>query len=313
MGEFHSDPSSEDTVQEFSIDELAARFFGPSAPAVRAEFGAISHPGKVRTSNEDHFAVVRRRRSRDVVLTNLPDGFLPPSEDIGYGMAVADGVGGAVFGELASMIALRTAWDLTSSAFKWPFKMSEQEAKEMEVVLQLYGQLIHRKLVDRGEVDPRTRGMGTTITGAMTVGAEAFIAHVGDSRAYLFRGGELQRLTRDHTLAQQLVDAGAISSLAEASRVMRNTLVNCLGGHHREQIEVDVHRVELADGDSLLLCTDGLTDMVPEDEIGAILTRPADPPTTCRALVQKALDHGGRDNVTVVLARFAMNPQRLSS
>jgi serine/threonine protein phosphatase PrpC len=194
--------ADQDTVDEritVDVDDLAARLFGPTSPAVRVEFGAISHPGKVRLNNEDHFSVVRRRRSREVLLTNLPDGVVPKSlHDDVYAMAVADGIGGAAFGELASMLALQAGWDLTTHAFKWHFQVNETEADEVEELLKVYGQLIHRKLQDEAAHDPRLAGMGTTITGALSIGTDAFIAHVGDSRAYLFRDGSLERLTRDH-------------------------------------------------------------------------------------------------------------------
>lgn len=230
--------TDQDTVDDITAllqDDLAAKFFGPTSPAVRVEFGALSHAGKVRSNNEDHFSVVRRRRSRELLLTNLPEGAVPRSlHDEVYAMAVADGIGGAAFGELASMLALRTGWDLTTHAFKWHFQATEGEADELKDLLRTYGQLIHRKLREEAAVDPQLAGMGTTITGALTIGFEAFVAHVGDSRAYLFRDGRLQQLTRDHTLAQRLVDAGAIPSVSAASRRMQHMLVNCLGGNRSD-------------------------------------------------------------------------------
>jgi protein phosphatase len=300
-----------DTVDEritVDVDELSARLFGPRSPEVHVEFGALSHSGKVRLNNEDHFSVVRRRRSREVLLTNLPEHVVPKSlHDDVYAMAVADGIGGAAFGELASMLALQAGWDLTTHAFKWHFQVTETEADELKELLKVYGQLIHGKLQDEAAHDPRLAGMGTTITGALSIGTEAFIAHVGDSRAYLFRDGKLQQLTRDHTLAQQLADAGVIPSVSAASRRMQNMLVNCLGGS-RSEVDVDVQQVQLADGDRLLLCTDGLSDMVDDALIAQTLTQHADPQSACRMLVDLALDHGGRDNVTVVLARYESPP-----
>src|SRR4051794_13239886 len=110
-------------VSQLVLDALAAKHLGPPTPAVRVDVEGLSHPGKVRSHNEDHFAVIRRRRSRDVLQTNLPEGFLPPSQDDSYTFTVADGVGGLAFGEVASQTFFRAAWDLTSSAFKWQFKL----------------------------------------------------------------------------------------------------------------------------------------------------------------------------------------------
>src|SRR5437868_3662561 len=107
MNEFHAS----DTAVMPAADDLLARHFGPSPPPVRVTVGAASHTGLVRSNNEDHYLVVERRRSRTVLLTNLPDGFLLPADDTAYVLAVADGMGGAAFGELASSLALRSGWD----------------------------------------------------------------------------------------------------------------------------------------------------------------------------------------------------------
>jgi protein phosphatase len=286
-----------------SLEAMAAKFFGPPAVPARVTLGAMSHPGKVRRSNEDHYLVVRRRRSREVLLTNLPEGLLAPSHDDAYVMAVADGVGGAAFGEIASMLALRTGWILTGRALKWHFSLTEREADELAEMAKVYGRLIHRALRARAEAEPELRGMGTTVTAALTVGLEAVVCHVGDSRAYRLHGGSLERLTHDHTLGRQLVEQGAVSSIEDVAPHLRNVLVNCLGGRGQD-VQVDTHRVELADGDRLLLCTDGLTDLVDEAAIARTLTAHDSPQDVCQALVELALDRGGKDNVTVVVARY---------
>lgn len=149
--------------------------------------------------------------------------------------------------------------------------------------------------------------MGTTLTGALTIGMVAFIAHVGDSHAYIFRSGRLHRLTRDHTLAEQLVANGILHSIDEASSGFRSTLVNCLGGSF-EDVNVDTCHVPLQDGDQLLLCTDGLTDMVPDAEIAQHLAEPRTTQQISQSLIDAALTHGGKDNVTVVVARYSVTP-----
>jgi serine/threonine protein phosphatase PrpC len=150
-------------------------------------------------------------------------------------------------------------------------------------------------------VDPECQGMGTTLTAAYTVGPEAFIGHVGDSRAYLYHQGDLKQLTRDHTLAQQCLDL----NLPVLSRSWYHTLTNCLGGNEKE-VQVEFHHLRLGDGDQLLLCTDGLTDMVPHEDIVGILGRHGYPQETVQALVDRALERGGKDNVTVVLGQYAL-------
>jgi PPM family protein phosphatase len=293
--------ASADTIEPRAVDDLLAKHFGPSPPPVRVQFGALSHPGRVRPNNEDHYLVVERRRSRSVLFTNLPEGLLRSADDVGYILAVADGMGGAAFGELASMLALRSGWDQEQGTIKWTWVINDQEIEELKERVELIFRGIHQTLLDRAKGAPELAGMGTTLTGAYTVGPEAFVGHVGDSRAYLFHAGKLTQLTRDHTLAQQCLDAG----LEDPPRSWHHVLTNCLGSSTQD-IQVEFHHLRLADGDRLLLCTDGLSDMVPDPEIAAILGRHASPQEAAQALVEKALEGGGKDNVTVVLAQYAV-------
>ena len=292
-----------DTAEMAAITESASKFFGEVTAPVSVEFGGATHPGLVRSNNEDHYAVVRRYRSREVLLTNMPPDAYPSHQDNVYAFAVADGVGGAAFGELASELALRTGWELTGTAFKWGFNLSESETKELLEGINLYVQMIHQRI--QSEAKENFKGMGTTLTGALTIGHDAFVVHVGDSRAYLLRGGELHRLTQDQTLAELMVKAGMISSVDHAAQRFRHTLINCLGGSFAE-VDVETKHLILEDGDQLLLCTDGLTDMVDEASIMEILNQTESAQVICEELIQAALDGGGRDNVTVVLARYAV-------
>ena len=286
-----------------TLDELAAKYFGEESVPIDVEFGALTHCGLVRSNNEDHYSVIRRFRARDVLLTNMPASAYIQHKDEAYALAVADGMGGAAFGEFASMLALRTGWELTGKAFNWLFKSSEAEVIEWEEAMNVYMQLIHRRLKQEAGVKGGYQGMGTTLTGALTMGLDAFIVHVGDSRAYLHRAGALHRLTKDQTLAEEMVKVGLIASVDEAAQRFRNTLVSCLGGH-TENVEVETTHLLLSDGDQLLLCSDGLTDMVSEMDITRILDRPLASQAKCQELIDAALAGGGRDNVTVVLGRF---------
>jgi protein phosphatase len=296
-----TEPLSPDTDEYPVIDDLLAKHFGPSPPPVRVRFGALSHPGRVRPNNEDHYLVVERRRARSVLLTNLPDGTLRPADDTAYVLAVADGMGGAAFGELASALALRSGWDQARGAIKWTWIVTDREVEDLREQVEIVFRRMHQALQDRAREDPACAGMGTTLTGAYTVGPEAFIGHAGDSRAYLFRAGYLTQLTRDQTLAQAFRDLG----MPVRSRSWRHVLTNCLGAQDHE-VEVEFHHFPLADGDRLLLCTDGLTDLVPDEEVAGVLARHGDPQEAVQALVDLALDRGGRDNVTAVLAHYAL-------
>lgn len=300
-----NDSHSADTAEFQAVDDVLAKHFGPSPPPVSVKFGALSHTGLVRTNNEDHFLIVERQRTRRVLWTNLPDGFLRPADDVAYLLAVADGMGGAAFGELASMLALRSGWDQAPSAIKWTWIINDREIADLKERVELVFLQMDQALRDQARQEPATAGMGTTLTGAYTVGPEAFIAHVGDSRAYLYRQNCLVQLTRDHTLAQQCLDAG----LPVPSRSWHHVLTNCLGGGEHE-LQVEFHHLRLEDGDQLLLCTDGLTDLVDNDEIAHILGEHAHPPQAAQALVDRALERGGKDNITVVLGRYALKEQR---
>src|SRR5581483_6760956 len=162
---------------------------------------------------------------------------------------------------------------------------------------------IDAALRDQGGSDPRLSGMGTTMTLACSLGSTVLIGHIGDSRAYLFHDGELHQLTRDHNLVQSLVALGRLTPEQAARHPFRHMLTRALGaGAH--SVQGDFQRATLAGNDQLLLCTDGLTDMVDNTTIASILGSAATANDACQQLIQHALDKGGKDNVTVALARY---------
>jgi PPM family protein phosphatase len=238
------------------------------------------------------------------VMSNLPPGQVPDYfEDVAYGMVVADGMGGEAAGEVASMLAITIGVNLRLSAVKWNLKINEREARDlMERAAELFRR-IHEALAGQARSDPALRRMGTTLTATYSVGDDLFVFHVGDSRAYLFRGGRLRQLTHDHTMAQVLADAGVIGPEEIATHRMRHMLTNVVGAQDAP-IHVEMLQLRLLDGDRVLLCTDGLTEMVQDREIAGILSRVNDSDQACRALVGAALEHGGKDNVTVLIARY---------
>jgi serine/threonine protein phosphatase PrpC len=273
---------------------------------VRLEVGALSHPGKVRPTNEDHFLAASYGRTMRTLKTNLPDGSIPDRfDEMGYALAVADGIGGAAAGEIASSLALTVGVNLTLNNPKWNLRMTPEEAQEhVEKVRHRFRQ-IDQIMTERARSVPDLAGMGTTLTLASSVGDQLFLYHVGDSRAYLFRGGLLRQLTHDHTQAQALADAGWIDPAAVATHRLRHILTRALGSGGGD-VEVEYQHLALVDDDRLLLCSDGLSDMVPDARIAEVLRRPGTADDACAALMELALDAGGKDNVTVVLARYAL-------
>ena len=276
----------------------------PFSPSVRIDVSGLSHPGKVRVRNEDHFIVTRIGRYLETVLTTLPSGEVPNRvEESGYALIVADGMGGHAAGELASRMAISGLVKLTLAMPDWIFRFSDAVVSDATTRSKRRVRELHTLLIDHARKDPGVRGMGTTLTAARIMGRHLQIVHVGDSRAYLLRRDQLHRLTRDHTYVQLLVDSGELSK-EEAGRFgARHLLVNALGGFS-EDVEVDVDYMKLASGDRLLLCSDGLTDLVNDDAIREVLSGCRDSADACQQLVDRALAAGGTDNVTAVVAGY---------
>jgi serine/threonine protein phosphatase PrpC len=287
----------------------------PAAPAdegapptdsalVRVDLAALSHQGLVRPNNEDHYLVARFGRTMERLLTNLPAHQLPDrSDEVGYTLLVADGMGGAAAGELASQLAISTLVDLALRTPDWIFGTSDRLSERVERRMAERYRQVDAALREEAEADPKLHGMGTTMTLACSLGSRLVIGHIGDSRAYLFRNGALHQLTRDHTLVQSLVDAGVITAEQAAKHPHRHVLTRSLGGNAR-QLEGDFQHVSLADNDQLLICTDGLTDMVDNREVASVLMSAASVNEVCDTLVALALKNGGKDNVTVLIARY---------
>ena len=276
----------------------------PATSTVRVEFGAVSDTGKVRANNEDHFLVSRITRKQEILSTNVPiESFPDAIREDGYSIVVADGMGGMAGGEVASRMAISTGMKLFHKSPKWGFKINHKEAHELFDRVNSRLQEIDRTLTDLSYADRRLFGMGTTLTIAYSIGIDLFIIHLGDSRAYIYRGGKIKQLTSDHTVAQAMADAGYIAPEEVRHHRKRNALTNFLGGHDGK-IKADFRWLRLVDGDRLLLCTDGLTEMVDDASIARIMGEHDKPGAAAKALVDEALRQGGKDNVTVVVARY---------
>ncbi|HKA01016.1 MAG TPA: protein phosphatase 2C domain-containing protein [Candidatus Solibacter sp.] len=288
-----------------TLEAGADRSFSASA---RVELAGLSHPGRVRPNNEDHFLICRFGRFLETLQTNVPEGEIPTRVDeIGYGMLVADGVGGGAAGEVASKLAISTLVHLVLQTPDW-FLRVEQDAWMQEVMrrtTERYEQ-VNAALTEQARADPDLRGFATTLTLAGSLGRQLLVANVGDSRAYLLRNGQLRLLTRDHTMAQALAQAGLIPPEQLATHRMRHVLLKALGDPTR-QVEPDVHEHTLEEGDCLLVCSDGLTDMVDEKLIAKILASGEPAKQICERLVDEALRAGGKDNVTTVFARYSFD------
>jgi serine/threonine protein phosphatase PrpC len=293
---------------ELPVTKTRTEPLNTKSALARVDIAALSHPGRVRPDNEDHYLVVKFGRSLDVLMTNLPEGAAPArAEEVGYGLIVADGMGGVKGGEMASRLAINTLIDLVLEVPDWilQFDLDDVHAQRaMRRSARRYRQ-VSDKISQQAKREPQLAGMGTTMTAAASLGENLIVTHVGDSRAYLFREGKLIQLTRDQTVVQALLDMGQITQEGAAAHPWRHILTQALGKPGSD-LQVESRQLKLDDGDCLLLCTDGLTEMVPDANIVEVLGRGETARDTCCALLNLALERGGKDNVTVIVARYRL-------
>jgi protein phosphatase len=290
-----SDDRSDDTITD--LPGLSQT--GADTPRLEVEFSAGTHTGLVRPNNEDNFHIVRFGRYLRTVLSSLPEGEVPEEDSRpGHGFAIADGMGGHAAGEVASRAALAALVALALQTPDWVLSRDDELlATVMDRTTRRFHQ-VNEAVLDLSKSQPSFRKMGTTLSLALSLSDALIVAHVGDSRAYLFRGNGLHRLTRDHTAGQEMANRNP-----EAAARLHHVLTRCIGGYD-PGCNPDVAHYRLADGDRLLLCTDGLTDMVDDAAIAQVLDLKTSSSEICRLLIDLALERGGRDNVTVVVATY---------
>ncbi|HUF35088.1 MAG TPA: protein phosphatase 2C domain-containing protein [Gemmatimonadales bacterium] len=264
----------------------------------------ITHPGKVRKDNQDHFLVCSLRKEAVVQLTSLPDAdqLTAGSERVALLMMVADGVGGGTRGSEASRIALEAVTGYVSRCMACYYAAGSGDDSEFFAALQHAAAQCHAELLRRGEEDPESRGMATTLTLYLGHWPRAYLLQVGDSRCYLLRGEELIQVSRDQTMAQELIDLGVMSRADAAGTRLEHTLSSSIGGR---QTAPAVSRFDLTWDTVVLLCSDGLTRHVPDERIRERLRTMTSSRQVCEDLLREALEDGGSDNITIVVRRAA--------
>jgi protein phosphatase len=229
----------------------------------------------------------------------MPTEELAMPTDETYAIAVADGMGGSRQGSLASQLAIRSAWDLAGRTTSWVMKLGDMNSRELAERIEGFVYLMQQAFVHEFEVNPQFGTSGTTWTSAYFVSSFAITAQIGDSPCFLWRDGILSRVSADHTVAQEFITAGVSPEIAGKYSHM---LTRCLS-YDSCNARPEVHQLRLEPGDQLLICTDGLTDMVNESKIAACIDDAPAAQSACDGLVALALEGGGKDNVTAVLAR----------
>ncbi len=267
-------------------------------------FGATD-VGKVRRINQDQFLVASLHKLMRIHQTSLPDVEQDRMAGDHQGLlaVVADGVGGQLAGEHASQTAVESIAQYVIQAMRCYYALDPSEEDDFVEQLLRGIELANDAVLDAARSDPERSGMATTLTLAKILGNRAYVAQVGDSRAYLVHQGALSQITRDQTLAQDLVDQGVMSVHTAEHSPYSHVLSSAIGGRALPVVSC----LDLQQGDTLLLCTDGLTKHVTDDEILAIIKQATDARACCRELVSLALDRGGSDNVTAVVCRFTQH------
>lgn len=297
----------------------AGRPAGSGPPSGQMDVQGATHVGRKRSTNEDQFLIADLKKSMRVHQTSL--GLDHQTRLFGGSqgklLLVADGMGGHESGERASTIAVDSIATYALNTMRWFFRLDQDSEEDFDEELKASLEHCQAMIGAESEAIPQRQGMGTTLTMAYVIWPRMFVLHVGDSRCYLLRDSVLQQITRDHTMSQlfsdhsQLQVEGDLLKEKETER-WSNVLWNVLGGGS-DDLMPEVSRADLQLGDTLLLCTDGLTKHLSDDRITRQLGRDDSAENICQRLIDEANDRGGSDNITVVVARFRERIEELDA
>jgi serine/threonine protein phosphatase PrpC len=274
----------------------------PPRPLKVKAFG-VTDKGKVRTTNEDQFLIAELTKAMRVWQTSLPEPKLQVGEERAHLFLVADGMGGHQAGERASGLAVAAIEQFTLNSFRWFFGSDSRDAEQLLAQFQSAIRHADARILEEATEHPELSGMGTTVTMAFHLGAQLCLIHVGDSRAYLYRDRELYQLTEDHTVVADMVRSGALRPDQVAEHRLRHTITNVVGGTELG-VRVEARALEVQDGDRLLLCSDGLTEMLANEAIAATLDAAPAPEEAAKKLLARANEGDANDNITVIVVRF---------
>lgn len=264
--------------------------------------------GQKRSRNEDHFMVATLSKTLEISHSSLPVG----DDDRMFGnsqgrlLLVADGMGGHAAGDRASEIVITAFAKYVLNMLRWYFRADPSHEDDLAADLRDAVIRCQKQIRDEVREHPEDRGMGATLTLAYVIWPRMFLVHVGDSRCYMLRDGQLRQLTRDHTMAQLMADradAQASAKVEPPESRWHHVLWNAVGGGDADP-QPDIFRVDLEFDDRLLLCSDGLTKHVPDAHLAQRLQQEEPAFEICRQLIEDANREGGSDNITAIVARF---------
>jgi protein phosphatase len=261
----------------------------------------LTHTGSVRKTNQDHFLICSLRRQVTIHRTSLPEAsHWPSTERLAFLAMVADGVGSSALGEEASRLAVEGITEYVAQSMKAYYTADSADDETFSAALQDAAMQVHARVLEQAQGDPGGRSMATTLTLFLGVWPRAYLLQLGDSRCYLMRDGVLTQITRDQTMAQELVDQGVLTRTEAPRTRWAHVLSSAIGGQQTAPV---VTRIESVWNQVLLLCSDGLTKHVPDERIAERLRSMTSAQQVCEQLLQDALADGGSDNITIIVGR----------
>ena len=263
----------------------------------------LTHLGKVRKTNQDNFLICSLHKQMRVHYTSLPEVARLPlwGERLAYLAMVADGVGSGLGGGEASRHTIEVVAQYVTESMHCYYTADATDEQAFSEALQEAAMHCHQSVAEKAEADPDRRGMATTLTMLISVWPVTYLLQVGDSRCYILREGALTQITRDQTMAQELVDQGVLTVSNADNTQWAHVLSSAIGGSQTAPV---VTRIDRAWDDVILLCSDGLTKHVSDNRIREQLSTMKSSQQVCEDLLQEALDGGGSDNITVLVGRL---------
>ena len=275
---------------------------GIGGPLTVRSYGATDR-GRVRPANEDHFLIAELTKTMQVRQTSLDEPAARFGAHHAHLFLVADGMGGHQGGEQASALAVAVIEQFALNTFRWFMSLRAAQGEKVATDFKRAVEHADATIVEAATQQRELHGMGTTLTLAYHYETELVVVHVGDSRAYLFRDESLRQLTEDHTLVAEMIRRGELDAAEARRHRLRHVITNVVGGTEAG-VHAEVHSLELRSGDGLLLCSDGLTEMLSHTDICEVLRTEREPVTACTGLIALANERGGQDNITAIVAAF---------